>query len=77
MVVDDNKKKRRMAISLILIICSFAIFTHQLKYSESAKVKKNLEDFRKVKTFSSSEVSQTDIDKIDKKGDDYSFTILD
>lgn len=73
---ERNQMNKRTLIAFLLLICSFTIFAYQLKYSESAKIKENLKDFRKVESFLSSKVSKTDIEKIDKKGKAYSFTIV-
>ncbi|WP_213974689.1 hypothetical protein [Tepidanaerobacter acetatoxydans] len=67
---------RRALVGLLLVICSLIIFIYQLKYSESAKIKENLNDFSKVESFFSSEVDRIDIKKIDRKGNASSFTIV-
>lgn len=71
------KVSKRNIIALILLVCSFVIVTYQVKYSESAKINKNLKDFDNAESFFSSDVNQTDIKKIDRKGNNYSFTIED
>lgn len=74
--MNEVKLNRRVLIGLLLVICSFTIFIYQLKYSESAKIKENLKDFSKMESFFSSEVDQIDIKKINRKGNAYSFTIV-
>lgn len=48
---------------------------YQLNFSQRVRIQKNMEDFQRVKSFTSSEVSQVDIDKIYRAGNTYSFTI--
>ncbi|MDO5714483.1 MAG: hypothetical protein Q4Q07_08630 [Tissierellia bacterium] len=67
---------RRVLIAFILLICSFTIIIYQLRYSESARIEENLKDFGNMETFLSSKVSQIDIEKIARRDNGYSFTII-
>lgn len=73
----NKSKNKSFLISLSLIICSIFIVTYQLKYSVSAKTKANLKDFSNVNTFFSVKVSHSDIKRITKEDNTYSFTIID
>lgn len=67
---------RRVLIVLLLVVSSLAIFIYQFKYSESTKISENLKDFSKMESFLSSEVGEIDLNKIGRKENDYSFTIV-
>ena len=73
----NREKNKRLLISLSLIICSIFIKTYQSNYSVSAKTIANLKDFDIVNTFFSTKVSHSDIKKITKEDNKYSFTIID
>ena len=68
--------KKRKVIALLLCLCSIIIIIYQLKYSESARVKENLDDFSKMENLISVEVSKKDIKNIFKPDKDYSFTVI-
>ena len=73
----NSSKNKRLLISLSLIICSIFIKTYQSNYSVSAKTIANLKDFDKVNTLFSIKVSHSDIKKITKEDNKYSFTNID
>lgn len=67
---------KRISIGILLVICSLFIIIYQLNFSESSRIKKNLDDFSIVESFFSSTVSQIDIKKIFRESKNYSFTIV-
>ena len=73
----NRAENKRFLISLSLIICSIFIVIYQSNYSVSAKTIANLKDFDKVNTLFSIKVSHSDIKKITKEDNKYSFTIID
>lgn len=73
----DRSKNKRLLISLSLMICSIFIVIYQSNYSFSAKTIANLKDFDIVNTFFSIKVSPSDIKRITKEDNKYSFTIID
>lgn len=67
---------KKTLMYILLVLFSSFILIYQLELSESARIKKNLDDFGKVESFFSSKISQTDIENIEKKKENYSFTIV-
>lgn len=67
---------KRVLIVLLLVVSSLAIFIYQFKYSKSTKISENLKDFSKMESFLSSEVDEKDLNKIGRKENDYSFTVV-
>lgn len=74
--MDKVKINKRIIIALMLLVCSLAIFTYQLRYSETARLKENLKDFGRVESFLSQGQSQIDIKNHMKNGG-FSFTVVD
>lgn len=72
----SSVKNKRFLTALLLIICSIFIVTYQLNYSVSAKIIANLKNFSNVHTFFSPKVSHSDIKRITKEDNSYSFTIV-
>lgn len=67
---------KRISIAILLVICSQFIIIYQLNFSESSRIKKNLDDFSIVESFFSPTISQIDIKKIYRENKNYSFTIV-
>ncbi len=70
-------KNKRNILAILLILLSIFIIIYQLNYSVSAKMKKNLKDFSNVTTFFGENISNSDIKRLTKEDNKYSFTIID
>lgn len=75
--MKNSISSKRNLLSMLLIICSLFLKIYGLNYSESARAKKNLDNFSVVESFFSSSVDQIDIEKMTRKNNRYSFTIVD
>lgn len=71
-----KKTNKRVIISLSLFALSLVIVIYQLKFSVSARLKENLDDFSRVETFLSAKVGQEDLENISREDGTYSFTLV-
>ncbi len=67
---------RRSLVGILLLIVSLSLLVYQLGYSESARVKRNLDDLSRAESFYSSDLDPLELSKIERGDRSYSFRIM-